>query len=311
MKIYPELSFLIDYSFYFLHACNTMFVFPVSYPTCKAVQGLTASDEQLFVVHNKSSDIEVYDVRTLTFLRKIQVPGLFDPCDIAFTNDNIFVSETDERMVHRIDLQNGSISSDLFVQGRSLKMSVTPSGDIVVSSFEPPAIHIIDKSGDKSKYKVNRYAVSFTEGSRYLYHAISIDNPTDASFASIRIRHPYKIFAGCFNTHSISEKVSFTSKIDKVSLYELHTSNETASPKYGDYREFDLCLDVPCYLVPYDDKCVIAADRNNNRIVKVDMKTLKIVDLVLPASTGLKRPFTCCLNRKYGNILSLMAETKF
>ena len=281
-----------------------MFVFPVSYSMSKGVQGLTASDEQLFVVHNKSSDIEVYDVRTLTFLKKIQVPGLFDPCDIAYTNDNIFVSETYERMVHRIDLQNGSISSDLLVEGRSLKMSVTPSGDIVVSSFEPPKIHIIGKSRDDfiSKYNVNYQAVSFTEGSRYLYHAISIDNPTDASFASNWYMHPYKIFAGCFNTHSISGMALFKSAIDKVSLYELNTSNNTASPKYSDYREFDLCLDVPCYLAPYDDKCVIVADRNNNRIVKVDMKTLKIVDVVLPASTGLKRPFTFCLNRKYGSI---------
>ena len=52
-------------------------------PTSISVQGITSLNDELYVVTNKSPDIDVYDIDTLVHRRKIRVKGLGDGWDIV------------------------------------------------------------------------------------------------------------------------------------------------------------------------------------------------------------------------------------
>ena len=239
---------------------------------------------------NKSSDIHVYDVQSLTYRRRIPVPRLLDPCDIAYSKQVLFVSETEEHLVHIIELQSVKIT-EMKIPGRTLKLSVNQSGDVMVSSFDPPNITILTPENYNSllssraphkSYGIDKYGSC-------LHHVIDLDG---IFWAAACVKNPTNV------------TTNYVGKKNIPALYRIqYFSNYTYISKH-DHRELDLMLDAPCYLELYDriNMHVSAADRNNNRIVKIDFNTMKIVDVVLPAWTGLVRPFTFCLNNRHDNI---------
>ena len=253
----------------------------------KSVQGLTASGDELFVVLNKSSDIHVYDVQTLTYRRRIPVPRLMDPCDIAYSKQILFVSESDEQLVHIVELQSGRITK-MKVPGRTLKLSVNLSKGVVVTSFDPPNITIITPE-NYSPFRARKSVFEVGSCGSSLHHAIGLG---ENSWAVAFVRNT---FLGT----AYNESKKIIPAIYKIDHQERRRCARMSISGFDcDYRELASLLDSPCYLELYDryDKHVLAADRNNNRIVKIDLNTLKIVEVVLPASTGLVRPFTFCLN---------------
>ena len=261
---------------------------------CKSVQGLTASDDELFVVLNKSSDIHVYDVQQLTYRRRIPVPRLMDPCDIAYSKQILFVSESEEQLVHMIELQSGRITRTK-VPGSSLKLSVDPSGGIVVTSFDPASITILTpEKSINSPFRVRKSSFEAGSWGSCLHHAIGLE---ENSWAVAFVRK-----TSCGTTYKSKKIIPAVYKI--VNHAGSRQARMLISGFDYDYRQLALMLDSPCYLELYDryDRHVLAADRNNNRIVKIDFSTLKIVEVVLPASTGLVRPYTFCLNNNRDTI---------
>ena len=54
----------------------------------KSIHGLTILDKELFVVSEKSSEVEVYDSMTLSFSRRWNLKELIQPQDIGSCNRN-------------------------------------------------------------------------------------------------------------------------------------------------------------------------------------------------------------------------------
>ena len=83
----------------------------------------------------RSSDIDVYDIEALFHLRKIRVEGLRDAWDMVAHANLLYVSEREDKLIHRIQLSDET-SSHWSVNIKWLTMSINKKENIVVSCQE-------------------------------------------------------------------------------------------------------------------------------------------------------------------------------
>ena len=71
-------------------------------PTSGYVARITSSNDELYVVTDKSIDVDVYDIDTLNNRRKIRLEGLVCGNDIVAHANVLYVSEYEDGLIHRV-----------------------------------------------------------------------------------------------------------------------------------------------------------------------------------------------------------------
>ena len=104
---------------------------PVRDPVC----GMASWNTELYIAIYLSTDIDVYDTNTFTFLRKIPVSGTYFPYNIVAHANIIFIAEWDNALVRRIEMPHEFVSS-WPVLGKCVHLSVTKNGHVVVAFFK-------------------------------------------------------------------------------------------------------------------------------------------------------------------------------
>ena len=215
-------------------------------------------NDELYVVTRRSPDIDVYNIDTLDHRRKIRVKRLVNGWDIVAQSNVIYVSECEDKLIHRIQLSDET-SSHWSVNGDLLKMSINKKGNIVVSCFYPNKIIEYTPTGSR----VREFQVdAIFETIDGLYHAIQLDDDR---------------FVICYTTTTHH----------RVSLID---SNGRMMKSYGGGKESEVGrMNGPCYLAINRVGFILVADQNNNRIIQLNASLEFIRELILE-SAGLEKP---------------------
>ena len=136
------------------------------------IQGITSSNAELFLVRSYSPHIEVYDMETMVHRRKIKVKGLLDGWDIVAHLNVLYVSEFDAKLIHVIQLSDGT-SSRWSVNSRGMRMSLNEKGNVVVASEYPDIIFEYTPTGSCVR-KIQVDAID--RNIQGLRHAIQLDD---------------------------------------------------------------------------------------------------------------------------------------
>ena len=99
------------------------------------VQGVAVCGVTMFVGFARSNKIKLFHASTLEYQRNIVVYGLTDPWDLAAVNGDLFVSECDSKLVHRVLLSDESTTS-WNVGSSNPGLSITNKGNLLVSCGE-------------------------------------------------------------------------------------------------------------------------------------------------------------------------------
>ena len=248
----------------------------------KTVAGIAASDEYLFLAHPRSHNLEVYDMSTLTYQKEIHIKSLLDPFDIVYCYNSysIFISERDKPLVHRMNLEDGTTSA-WKVESESMKLSTTETGNVLATKVDSHATHCYTPVGER----INTYNFRDT-------NIILCDGAGDVGL--------------CHAVQLLDDTVyAVGHESREYSLWRLgeRTSSIEPAPKTAialGYHNVSGALNQPCHMLVDNDKILIA-DKNNDRILRVD-PALEITEDIIPSAAGLKRPFTFCLGEDHQNI---------
>ena len=229
-------------------------------PTSGCVKGITSWNDELYVVTSRSPEIDVYDIDTLAHRRKIKVEGLVDGCDIVAHANVLYVSEREDKLIHRIQMSDGT-TSHWSVEGIWLKMSINKKGNVVVSCFSSNKIIEYTPTGSSVREiqvdAIDRTIIGLT-------HAIQLD---DDRFLICHVTTAYSYPRVCI--------------ID---------SDGRMMKRYGGRSGSRIGqMNRPCYLAVDRDGFVLVVDSNNNRIIQLNT-SLEFVREFIPGSVGLKKP---------------------
>ena len=145
--VYPgNCNYTVDtkvfkYRFLLFHAVRQPI--PISYETRmnkiisfhNYVQGVAVCGVTMFVGFSRSNEIKLFHASTLEYQRNIVVYGLTDPWDLAAVNGDLFVSECDSKLVHRIQFSDESTTS-WNVGSSNPGLSITKKSNLLVSCGE-------------------------------------------------------------------------------------------------------------------------------------------------------------------------------
>ena len=220
--------------------------------TSEEVQGITSWDE-LYVVTSRSPDIDVYDIDTLAHRRKIRVEGLVDGWDIVAHANVLYVSEFENKLIHRIQLSDET-SSHWSVDGRRLTMSINKKGNILVSCLSNKIIEYTPTGSCVREIQVN--AIDRTIAG--LNHAFQLDDDR---------------FVICHATATHR----------RVCIID---SNGRMMKSYGGGPGSGIGRNYPRYLAIDRNGFILVADSCNNRIIQLNA-SLEFIGEFIP---GLKKP---------------------
>ena len=200
----------------------------------------------------------MYDIDTLAHRRKIKVKGLLDGYDIAAHENVLYVSDCQAKLIHRIQLSDGT-SSQWSVDGEELGMSINKIGNIVVSCADRNKIMVYTPTGSRVReIKVN----AFDRTIDVLEHAIQLDDDR---------------FLICYATRTHRRVCIIYSSGRMMKSY-----GREAGSGIGQ-------MDYPCYLAIDRNGFILVADENNNRIIQLNT-SLEFIREFIPGSVGLKNP---------------------
>ena len=123
-------------------------------------------NDELYIPAIYSSDIHVYNADPFAYNITITVSGMRNPYDIVASENVLYVSESENNLIHRIQLPEGSASS-WTVDGEWFRLSISNDGNVVV-----PYIYRILEFSSFGNLVVGFVNKNLTK----LHHAIRMDD---------------------------------------------------------------------------------------------------------------------------------------
>ena len=223
-------------------------------------------NDKLYLPVSNSPDIRVYNAEPFAFQRTITVNGMKRPHDIVASENVLYVSEIEDKLIHRIQLPEESVSN-WTVDSIRLKLSIAKNGNVIVASWDPDKIFEYTSFG----VLVREIVVNgFDANLCFLQHAIQMEGDK---------------FLVCHAviTHNRVCMIDNTGRV-----IECYGGN----PGSGIGQ-----LNMPSYLAIDRNGFILVADEDNNRIVRLNSSLEYIGETV-----GIKEPFRILLNEERGRL---------
>ena len=219
------------------------------------------NDELYLLPSPESPASHVYNANTFAYRRTIPVYGMKIPFDIVVREDVLYVSETYDKLIHRIQLPEESVSN-WTVDGQGLKFSIAKNGNIIVSSWDPNKIFEYTSFGNLVReFVVNRFDANLLG----LRQAIQIDGD--------------KFIVCHASTHHRVCLIDNTGRVIKC---------------YGRNKGSGIGhLNVPHHLAIDRNGFILVADHANNRVVQLNSSLEYISQTV-----GIQKPWRILLNEE-------------
>ena len=100
---------------------------------------MASLNDELYMIRNGSSCIDVYNIEPFASQRTITVEGIQRPFDIVASENVLYVSGYDNRTIHRIQLPEETVSN-WSVDGTLLTLSISKNRNVIVASWNPAKI---------------------------------------------------------------------------------------------------------------------------------------------------------------------------
>ena len=196
-------------------------------------------NDKLYLPVSKSSDIRVYNVEPFTYLKTITVNGMKRPSDIVADEHALYISEFEDKLIHRIQLPEESVSN-WTVGGIESKLSIAKNGNVIVASWRPARIFEYTSFGNLVReIVVNRFDANLIG----LQHAIQLEGDK---------------FLVCHTT-STRHRVCMIDYYGRV----INCYGGNKGSGIGQ-------LDLPSHLAIDRNGFIFVLDRDNNRIVQLN-----------------------------------------
>ena len=116
-------------------------------PKGEELQGLMCLGKEVFVVRCEKSEVDVYDVNTLTKQRRLPVSGLSLLCDtpLCALKKCLFSIDYDGKRVYRVDL-NGRVTS-WTVNGNICGLSMAAKCNVLVTLYSTSKLKEFTRDG--------------------------------------------------------------------------------------------------------------------------------------------------------------------
>ena len=247
----------------------------------KCIRGLTLLDNELFVVSEKSSEVEVYDSTKLSFSCRFNLMDLFDPNDIVCCNRNKCLYIFDFRIrvqsakIFRVDPHGKLIRTWLAGDGNiEGNLSVTDESNIILTVSNKSSLKEYSPDGQL----VREIVMSPDANIRNPMHAIKLAN------GHFVVSHGSNL-----GLHRVCV-VDTDGKLKKS--FGRRCGSATGQ------------LNFPVYLSVDGNGFVMVADRDNNQIVLLDSNLdFKRVILSKAEQHQLRYPFRILLDESNGRLL--------
>lgn len=132
----------------------------------------------MFISRKECPDIEVYDLRTFDFMRRMEVSGMTKPEHIVscIVNNCLYASDWIYReefpAVLRIDPRNGSLITIWNINGSGGRLSVARNGNVILSMNHEAMIHEYTAHGET----VRTYNFGADTRISQVWHAIKLNS---------------------------------------------------------------------------------------------------------------------------------------
>jgi len=223
------------------------------------VHGMTSVDDELFVLLDRQEDkqVGVYSIDDYQLLRHLIVPGFNPPIHHDITSCErrkcLYLSDHDNSCIHRYELAS-SATSKWSVAGKPFCLSVTPSGNLLITCREPNKLVELSADGGESVREIALQA-----------DIVDPEHSVQLTTGQMIVCHGYSSSSGG-NLH----RVCVVGDDGKVTR------------SYGGERGSDVGqLSYPCHLaVDKDSQFIFVADWGNGRVVLLS-PTLEFVRYVI------------------------------
>ena len=207
------------------------------------VYGVTSVDDELFVLLERDDNqVAVYSIDDYQLLRHLHLPGLgghhFNDITSCVRLKRLYISDYHNNCIHRFDLSSSAVSK-WSVDDTPCGLSVTPSGNLLVTSRGPPN-KLIELSADSGQCVRE---VTLQSDITAPHHAIQLTT------GQLVICH------------------GFWDDLHRVCVVNDKGTGATCS--YGGQCGSDVGhLNYPCHLaVDEDSQFIFVANEDNNRVV--------------------------------------------
>ena len=244
----------------------------------------SGSEWELYIVYFQSHSIDVYDTTKHVFQRSISVAGLGGARDIAVCEDVIYVSGWKDKLIHRNQLPEESVSN-WKVDCNLMKLSTTPRRNVIVSCCCCCCpLRIIEYTSIGTLVREIRMNKIYKNVHR-LHHAHQLDGDR---FLII---------------HEIRDGIM-------IHLVSIIDSDGRLLKSYG--REPGCGtgqMNCPTYLAIDKHGFILVADMDNDRVIQLN-SSLGFVKEFIPQSAGLSQPLLLQLDEETGRLYVSENEDK-
>ena len=233
-------------------------------------QGFALSNNELFCIFPDNPVIAVYNIETFASQRTISVQEMNHPFDMVASENVLYVSEREDKLIHRIQLPEETVSN-WTVDGTWLKLSISKDGNVIAASLD--------------QAKILEYASDGTFVREIVVNRIDPD--------LIGLRHAIQLegdkFLVCHAAEDTHHRVCLIDNTGKV----IQCYGGSSGSGMGQ-------LNLPYHLAIGRNGSILVADLENNRIVQLN-KSLEYVN----EFTGFKQPFRLLINKELGRLYAI------
>ena len=231
------------------------------------VEGVALGGDFLYVITINSKDVHVYNATTLVPDRRIPIPDVHEPMDIAVSGNVLYVASHDSFQEHDtvfvIRLPSGKYEyHDIEPFPRIMSLSATKNGNVLISCFKTNLVEMSSKG-----HVVQKCDTAYLQP----IHSLKLDKDT---------------FLIC---HYAIGKAPVLFKMRRDSSDKC----QSEAPR--------MALRRPVYLAVDRFGGVLVADSDRN-VVLLMTSALEPVKEVIKASAGLNKPRRICLDEKRGRL---------
>ena len=239
-------------------------------PGSEVVTGVTSLGDDVFVVRNRSQEIEVYDAVTFTLQRRLSVPGLGYSNGLAACASNrcLYASDSINDLVRRVELSGRNAVKKWSVGRQPTGLTVNSAKNVLV------VISSEDKLQEFTTHGALLQTIQLRSGIEYPWPVVELSN-------------------GQF-------MISHIGMHHRVCLVDI---NGAVVQSYGGTPGSDLTkMNYPGGLAVDKNENILVADEHNNRLLVLDRSLTSAHEMSVAVNGGLKRPDNLWYDKSRGRL---------
>lgn len=248
------------------------------------IRAVSIFKEEVFVVTDNSSEVEVYDVISLDLSRRFTIDSLINPLDIkpCHVNNCLYIFDCEYTgqpgKMLKIDCE-GRVLANWPMEDSGARLSVASNGNIIVSLSTTEKI---------VEYMSNGSQVCEIEVPG-LCHAIPLEN------------RQFLISQGYLDKSELHRVLHLLVE-DAVTKVKVGTNGASIINTFGGEKGSNVGeMNVPWYLAVDGNGCILVAERENQRVTLCN-HTLEFKKILISEADGLRRPLNMLVDAPRGRL---------